>query len=642
MHLANGALRARADGRFEDFDPATLAGNQQLAGNVTGTLNVSARVADISAPITPEAVAAEGQISLAPSEVGGLQIESAHVDGRYENQVADLARLQASGPDLDVNASGQLALDRTSESNLTYRVEAIGLEELARLAGQEGVTGSAILEGRVTGNAASLRTSGTLDGSNLGYQENNALDLSSTYTVTLPELDPSQVHVEADTTATFVQAGGLQLNSVTARTAYSGNEVEFTTELREETRELGASGRLILHPDHQEVHLPTLSVRTQGVEWVTAPGTEAAIQYGQDQVRIENLRLVSGAQSLDVSGVVALRGEDPAGDLAVRAQNVDLQQLETLLLMDRGIGGTLSAEATLTGTLEAPAVDGRVEIVNGSFQNYQYEALTADVDYAGNRINLDAKLQQSRTEFITATGTVPTSLFEASPAGHVEPTEEDRVDLHIRSSDINLGFIQGITDQVTNVTGTLVADVRVTGSGQDPHVEGFVEIKGGGFGVPLGGVSYTGLDTRIELAEDVVRIPEFTILDENGAPMRVAGELAVHARQVGAVDIAIDSKNFEVIDNELGDVGIDSNIRITGELRRPVVQGTVRLATARLEVDRILQLTYDPYAVEELPPVVSAERAVEDAGGAADAARTALRRVETEGVAPEREAADRE
>ena len=144
------------------------------------------------------------------------------------------------------------------------------------------------------------------------------------------------------------------------------------------------------------------------------------------------------------------------------------------------------------------------------------------------------------------------------------------------------------------MSGTLEADVHVTGSGQDPHLQGFVDIKSGAFGVPAGGVSYSGLNTRIELEPDQVRLQKFAILDEHGQPLNVSGELAVHARQVGAVNIAIDSDNFEVIDNELGDVGIDSNLTVTGELRRPQVRGTIRLEAARLEVDRILAAVLRP------------------------------------------------
>ena len=174
------------------------------------------------------------------------------------------------------------------------------------------------------------------------------------------------------------------------------------------------------------------------------------------------------------------------------------------------------------------------------------------------------------------------------------------------------------------MAGTLEADVHITGSGADPHLQGFVDIKNGAFGVPAGGVSYSGLNTRIDLEPDKVRLQKFAILDEHGEPLNVSGELAVHARQVGAVNIAIDSDNFEVIDNELGDVGIDSKLTVTGELRRPQIRGTIRLEAARLEVDRILQLFYDPYSVEGLPPVVSAERTAEASGSAQEATAAAL------------------
>ena len=78
-----------------------------------------------------------------------------------------------------------------------------------------------MLDGTVTGNAASLQTTGTLDGSNVGYRENNALDLDSKYTVTVPDLERrSRSRVEADTNATFIKAGALQMNAVTAKTTY--------------------------------------------------------------------------------------------------------------------------------------------------------------------------------------------------------------------------------------------------------------------------------------------------------------------------------------------------------------------------------------------------------------------------------------
>jgi len=254
------------------------------------------------------------------------------------------------------------------------------------------------------------------------------------------------------------------------------------------------------------------------------------------------------------------------------------------------------------------------------------------VGYTGNRMTVDATLRQSPTEQIMVKGSAPRSLFTPGTAGHTAPTSGEEVDLHVTSTAMNLAVIQGFTDLVANVTGTLQADVRVTGSGADPHIVGFVDIRKGAFGVPLGGVSYTGLDTRIELSPDAVRLTEFQILDEHGEALRVSGELGVHEKQVGAVNIKIESQNFEVIDNELGDVGIDSTLTITGEIRRPKVAGEIRLEAARIEVDRLLEFFYDPYATEAIPEVVSAERTVEGSGSAQEATQGALQKARAAAV----------
>jgi autotransporter translocation and assembly factor TamB len=638
--LANGGLTAHAEGSFENFDPARVAARPQLQGNVTGTVNADVTVADLSAPITPDTITGAGQITLANSSVGGLAIESANVDASYANQIGDVKQFTLNSPDVKAEASGRVALDQSSSSNLKYRVEAINVPELAKLAGQEGIGGSAIVEGTVTGNRSSLTTTGTLDGSNLSYQNNSALDLDSQYTVTVPDLQFAQARVDATTHATFLKAGSFEINELTAKTGYEQKKISFTTTVKQQTRELAATGDVVLHPDHQEIHIPDLALRTQGVEWKTKPGTEMTIQYGQDRVDLENVQLVSTDQFLSVDGTIALKGEAPSAALNVTAQNVDLQQIETLLLQNRGMTGKLNANAKVTGTAAAPAVDGHLEIHNGGFQTYKYESLIADIDYVGQRATVDATLTQTPTERITVKGSAPMSLFRRSKtAGHVAPAAGDEVDLRIQSTALGLGLIQGFTNQVANVTGTVEADVRVTGSGEDPHLQGRVDLRNGAFGLPVGGTSYSGLNTRIDLTPDRVNIQSFQILDEHGQPLNVSGSLALHEMAVGAVNIQLDSDNFEIIDNELGDVGVDSSLRITGELRRPRVEGQVRIEAGRIEVDQVLALFYDPYATESLPDVVSAERQVEGSGSAEEATKAALKRAETSAAPPGAETA---
>jgi autotransporter translocation and assembly factor TamB len=641
-HLTNGALSGRANGEFRDLDPALIFGTPRLQGKASGTVNATFSVANTSAPITPDGIAADGRLTLVQSEIAGVRIDTADIQGQYANRRGDLRQATMKGPDLDVQASGPIALDRSGQSNVKYHVAATRLENIGKLVNQP-IAGAAVLDGTVTGNAASLKTSGTLDASNLGYQNNKALDLNSTYTVTVPDLDVARAEVQAQSTGTFVQLGRIQINTLTATTTYANKKLDFQTHLAEApsggqaekaagqnasgTRELDATGTVIFHPDHQELHLPSLALRTQGVEWKTAPGSAVTIKYGNNQIELQGVTLVNADQALDVEGTFSLGDNPQIGGIDVNARNVDIAQLEKLTLQNRGFTGRLNANAKIAGSAKAPAVTGHVAVANGGFQQFKYQSLTADATYTSGRIGLDATLVQTPGVELTAKGSLPRSALQPNPpgvTGHVEPTPGEAIDLRIQSTRMDLGLLQGFTNQLTNVTGTIQADVRVTGSGTDPHLDGYVDIANGGFGVVQAGTTFSSMTTRIELTEDRVRIPTFQILDQHGSPLTIQGDLAVHERQVGTVNIAIESNDFGVIDNEIGNVHLESHLKLTGDVRRPRLEGELRTDAARLEVDKILLMFSNPYSEDALPDVMSAQDTATSAKGADEATRDAL------------------
>jgi autotransporter translocation and assembly factor TamB len=645
-HLANGSVQGRANGELRGFDPARITGNAKYKGTVNGAVDAALGVRNLSAPITPDSITADGRVTLSDTDVAGVKIASADIQGQYADRKGDLRQVTIKGPDIDVQASGPIALGDAGSSNVKYHVQATDLATIGKLFNQP-LTGSATLDGTLTGNATSLQTTATLDGADLGYQDNKALDLNSTFSATVPNLDFAHAQVKAQTTGTFIEAGGVQISELKANTTYADQKLDFETHVAEApagaaaanpagqpgggSRELDASGSVIFHPDHQEIHLPSLAIRTQGIEWRTAPGAQPAVQYGKDRIQLQDVRLVSGNQSLDVSGAFSLGDQPFAEGVTVRAQNVDIAQLETLLLQNRGFTGTLNANATINGTSKAPAVDGHVEVAHGGFQQFKYESLTVDAQYANDHVGLDARLQQGPGVELTAKGTLPVSALRPNPpgvTGHIEPKPGDQIDLRIQSSRIDLGLVQGFTNQLTNVTGTMQADVRVTGSGEDPHLNGYVDLQNGGFKVVQAGTSFTGLTTRIELQPDRIRIPRFQILDQHGDALTIAGDLAVHERQAGAVNVSIDSDNFKIIDNQLGDVHVESHLKLTGAVRAPRVEGDVRMDQARLEVDKILlQFATSYYSEQALPEVVTAQQTTMDIDkGADEATREAFER----------------
>src|SRR5690606_22242487 len=78
---------------------------------------------------------------------------------------------------------------------------------------------------------------------------------------------------------------------------------------------------------------------------------------------------------------------------------------------------------------------------------------------------------------------------------------------------------------------------------------------------------------------------------------------AVHGRSVGGVNVDVESKDFQVINNELGDVRLDTGIRVTGEIRRPRIEGDVGVSTGTLDIAQLLaRFAANPYEEDEQAP----------------------------------------
>src|SRR5262249_28536739 len=105
-HLADNGLKGRANGAFENLDPSQVIDDARYKGRVSGTVDAGFGFANLSEPITPDGVTADGRVTLAKSDIAGFQIDSADIEGQYAGRRGTLRQATIKGPDVDVQASG--------------------------------------------------------------------------------------------------------------------------------------------------------------------------------------------------------------------------------------------------------------------------------------------------------------------------------------------------------------------------------------------------------------------------------------------------------------------------------------------------------------------------------------------------------
>jgi autotransporter translocation and assembly factor TamB len=595
--LAGDTAHVKANGSFSGFDPAQASGNDKLRGTVAGTLNVDATLANVSNGVTPDTVEADASLALDASTVGGLDISRASLDGAYHHSTGDIRTLEIVGRDINVAASGTIALNDTDQSYLEVHADSPSLESIGKLVDQP-LAGIAKIDATITGNRRELYASGNLTTDGLAYQGNGALTMSSDFDATIPELSADRAIVDATTHATFISVGGQNINQLDATTTYQAKQVDVDMTAKQPQRSVGIGGTVLLHPDHQEVHLKRLAIESAGQSWQLAPSSEATINYGGDAVAVERLALVSNDQRIAADG----RFGSPGDQLKITMTNVELASIDQILLRPPQFSGKLNATSTIGGTKEKPEVDARFDVTGGGFRQFRYDSLGGAVKYNGAAITLDTKLQQNPTTFLTARGYVPVAALKAAQGGgHDAPaSKENSFDLHIESTPIDLGIVQGFTTALTNVTGTLQAKIDVTGAADDPRPNGDITISRAAFTVDPTGVAYTDLEGRIGLSADGIHIDQIHVLDNHKSPLTITGDLAIHERQVGEVAINLKAHDFKVIDNKTGNVRINSDLRLTGEIGSPRVEGDLGISTGDVNLDPLLaQIGNSPYATQQ-------------------------------------------
>ena len=139
-----------------------------------------------------------------------------------------------------------------------------------------------------------------------------------------------------------------------------------------------------------ERNVGSLALQTENVVWKTEPSSHPTIQYGNNRVVVDDIKLVNVDQHIEAQGTIG-SGNDT---LRVKADNVDVAQLDALMLGDQRLSGRLNANATVSGTTAAPRVAGDFTLSQGAFRNFKFMSFGGKVDYAGKGMNLDVRLDQ--------------------------------------------------------------------------------------------------------------------------------------------------------------------------------------------------------------------------------------------------------
>ena len=605
--LDDDRLELATKGRLEGFDLAELSGTPTLTGDLSGTIDTRVTLAD-TGNVSLETLVVDGAVTLESPTLMQVPFSRVYADLSMTDGRATFRALDATGDGFALTGKGTLGLGPGDTSDFAYRLEAASLVEPAKIADLP-ITGAATTEGRISGAREDFLVTGTLAGDQLAYDDTvQAGTVTAQYAVRLPDFDAERLDVQASIDGQQVAVAGQVLPAINGTVGYASRTVRFDVTGNDAVRTLAARGTMALEEARQRLALDRLEVAREGVAWGLAPQSQARVDLTARQATIAELHLANGEQRIDLEGSVGLQPEAESS-LRLEATGVDVSDVLTLADLEYDGDGVFSLSATLGGTRERPVADARLELTRGRVRAIDVQRVGGTVNFDGTHAVLDLELVKDAHARLTVRGIVPRTIVEGRAPQHTGATPTDRLDVAIVSTPIELALAEGLSPQVRAIGGQAQLDVRLTGSGRDPHVEGAVFVQNGTFRLPFTGVTYKNLDAVLTFEEERVVISEMGIETDNGDLLTVSGELGLSREQARSVNVRMKGQDFRIIDNELGLLDLHTDLTISGTLLAPVVEGTLEVSDGRLEVDEILAQYGDAaYATQSEYQAIPTER----------------------------------
>jgi autotransporter translocation and assembly factor TamB len=591
--IADGTLRASYDGRLTRIDPSIPFADPRLASSLTGSGAVTATVRDLLTRATTLAdYDVSGRLALEGSRVRDLAIDTGTMQAALRDSTLTVTELEMRGPALEGRGSGTIGFAGETTADFSYDVTRAELAPLEWLIGQQA-GGTLATKGRLTGPASALHAVGDASVAHLDAYDVSALTASAQYDVTIPSGDASRASARITGRAGFLTAFGQSLEEASGTVTYDAQRVGFDIALKQqEGRDGRLAGTVALRLSQHEASLSDLTITLGRLPWRLTASNPPTVTWNDEQVAVTPLEFVAGT-SAERIGVAGTWRSDGRGALRVTAKGVYLDTLQAAFERPTRYGGVIDLDATISGTGAHPAATGTLTVSNGRVERVSYDKLQAQFTYGNQMFDLDARLDQGPGVWVTAVGKLPLALMDPK-------APELPIDLAIKSSTVSLGLVEGITDVVRNVSGTITLDVKAIGSSHDPHMSGTIAVANAGFLVAATGSRYQNTRAAVTLTTDRITVDSLHIEDADRRPLDVRGSLGTHELRVGDLQIEATARHFEVMHNELGAINIDAAVQLQGRWEAPRVTGDVTIQSGTLRVDEILSRTlFQPYATEQ-------------------------------------------
>ena len=339
-----------------------------------------------------------------------------------------------------------------------------------------------------------------------------------------------------------------------------------------------ASADLRFNGDTTRLRLDSLSAVSNEATWAL----EAPAHLSNDGRRLVTdtvrLRSESGAQ---LTFAIAMDTAGPVSAFA-RATRIPVDHARFTGLVPEGVRSLVSAEATLSGTKQAPTMTLAITADSGAVESQLMPRLDFKGDYADRRFDVDLRARNGEREEFALTGTLPLDLRLVSLTRAERMRKDEELYLRFAASGTSVAGLRPFIPGIAGLTGAFDADLLVGGKWGAYEPRGIFLLRDGAFTVPALQTGFRDLLMDVSLAPDSVILHRVRLADATARADTAALEGALfHTDDGWHADIRSVARSLQVIDNpRVAEANVSWQLQLRGPLDSLLLRGNMMVPTA--------------------------------------------------------------
>jgi autotransporter translocation and assembly factor TamB len=541
---------------IESLDVAKLSPN--LAGEMHTTLRLQGTgFTGAQRRATMHLAVDSRNFTLAP----GLTVR---FQGNLAGDTLNLEGFRVTSTPVQLTASGTLSA--AQGGGVSYTLTLGDLTPLHKVVGA-ALQATGTLTGKVRGPLNALQTTGNLRLKTWRYAELSGggieADFSASQLSTAPQ---GRVKLQM----LDVQAPSLPATSIRLEANYAPPQGTVSaTVTKGPYQQTGFAGRIALNGG-QRVTLDRLRLQQQELVWEN-DGPVEVVRTAQGDLRIQRFNLRSRAQRFSVEGGLAQNG---TLGVDVRVQQLQIGPTVRAVRPNTAVPeGQLSLDLTLGGTLQQPQGKGTLQLTSLAWQGRTLGEVRAALELADRRARTDLGWHIQGREMLQV-------------QGHMGLAADGAVAIQMRAPGIDLEMFKGWVPQVTHSAGQLKLDLQVSGTLQQPQMQGACLLNDGVLQLAATGQRYQDIQMRLVFAGSRVDLQQLRVGSPSGA-LEVVGWAELAGQTLQQVDVTVRARDFAAMNTPFIQAHTSMDVSVRGSLQEMTAAGTVTVSRLRVEVDKI-------------------------------------------------------